>query len=354
MANSNIRRKKKKARRKKRVDKKKILNRVKEERQKNSIVFRIDEYDKSIVSKDFVSAITKELQNIRLDDRQLFTKGEELFYKAGMEAGFKQAFDMMIQSIPGDSKNSTFTHLTTKIGQTIYKKLLDRGILLSYIPFNDANITPSGKEFIVTFDALLKRKTNWGTVHYSPLKPKINVDGQEYIVAFSKHAVERICERTVGYWETYNGSGDCFAYLKKCKKYDLLTMEHGNNEQQFITFYETCAPNFASYTYLEKVIDNIEPGKSYCYRVGYCPLGFQDGFACSKTLLTPGMSGTPENHLIKNSNLDNAHERKLRNAVQDVISKKQWVATGNLEAIKWFHDNGIPQVLEVRDELFED
>ena len=188
-------------------------------------------------------------------------------------------------------------------------------MLLQYIPYNDVLISPKEDEFIIIFDALLRHKTEWGYVYYSQLKPKIVIDESEYIVAFSRHAVERISERCVGQYDQYAGAGDAFAFLSNCSKFDMIPQGSNGNSNYLITFYDMCSPGFAAYDYLKGVKDDVNGDREYCYRVGYCPISLNDGFASSKTLLTPGMRGTPEDYLLKRAGIGRREETEIRKSV---------------------------------------
>jgi hypothetical protein len=189
-------------------------------------------------------------------------------------------------------------------------------------------------------------------VYYSQLKPKVLIDNNEYIVAFSRHAVERICERCVGQYDHYAGAGDAFAFLSSCSKFDVIPQGPNGNRNYLITFYDSCVPGFTEYKYLKGVKDDVNDYREYCYRVGYCPVSLNQGFASSKTLLTPGMRGTPEDFLLKRSGIGRMEKIEIRKSVERTISKRIWAFEQDFSAMKWFHDNGVPQVMEIDTPLF--
>ena len=48
---------------------------------------------------------------------------------------------------------------------------------------------------VIQFSSLLKERTSGGIVDYSEMKPKFELDGKQWTVGFSDHAIKRICER---------------------------------------------------------------------------------------------------------------------------------------------------------------
>lgn len=342
----------KKVRRRKRVETRQKKAIITSERKENSIKFSVAEYDKNVVSNNFVSEVLTTLRDLRLNDRRFFSKQEEDFWKLVKKHGFQERLDFLLKDLPYENRNLAMHNYLMKIGTIVFSILKQKNKLLQYIPYNDVVITPVGDEFKIIFDALLRHKTEWGYVYYSQLKPKIIIDDNEYIVAFSRHAVERISERCVGQYDQYAGAGDAFAFLSDCLKFDVIPQGSNGNRNYLITFYEMCAPGYSTYGYLEGVKDDVNDYKEYRYRVGYCPISLSEGFASSKTLLTPGMRGTPEDFLLKKSDLEKSEEIEIRKSVERMIMKKIWAFEQDFSAIKWFHDNGVPQVMEIDEPLF--
>jgi hypothetical protein len=174
----------------------------------------------------------------------------------------------------------------------------------------------------------------------------------EWVVAFSKHALEQICERTVYNWRTYGGHGDAFAFFENCVYFEDCTAERG--EPSFVV-YNSCVPHFASWNYVAQVLENPVPGRQYYYRVGYCPVSFHGNMAKAITLLVPGMrkqKGTPEGKLIERSGLPPAEIARLQAKVERQKSMKELEDSGDYSLIKWFHKKGIPQVVPIEHDVF--
>ena len=84
--------------------------------------------------------------------------------------------------------------------------------LLKYIPFNDVRFFQVGHHILVTFDSLLRTK---GERRDSLLLAEAHdrIDGEKKLVAFSKHAIDRMCDRIKTHWKMYGALGDLFGFL---------------------------------------------------------------------------------------------------------------------------------------------
>jgi hypothetical protein len=340
-------------RRKKRVDKRNRAIALKQSDESNKINFSIDPFNLDIIPEKFVVDVRNCLQSIRLNDRELFSKRGEMIFKAIQNFGIEN-YMQGVEKVDANQMQSHIDYILFEMGGALFKKLQEKNILLNYIPFTHVNIVPNNDHFVLVFRALLRHKTKYGTVYYSSLKPTIKINNNDYIVGFTRHATQRICERAIFDWQTYSGTNNAFIYLDRYIKFDLVEDSGSYGRKYFITFYEKCSHESGTMIYLNEVLNKNVNDFNYCFRIGYCPIGLNDNFACAITLLTPGMKGTPEDYLIKNANLPFEKERKIRNDVQDMISKNIWLEKENFEAIKWFHQNGIPQVISVNEKIYQE
>lgn len=131
-----------------------------------------------------------------------------------------------------------------------------------------------GLGFILSVHPLKDEPTPFGTAYYSPHEPRIEIDGQSYIVAFSKHALNRSCERYSDFSSTMDR---------------MLTI-----------LYVLSTKKFTWVTYHDRVLVEIFRQESEVfYRWGYCPITLQGRFAVAQTALLTGMKDTPEENIIK-------------------------------------------------------
>ena len=73
--------------------------------------------------------------------------------------------------------------LSCKIGQTIFD-LIGEKELRRWIPHHDIQFMLTGSRIMVLFRSLMTAQGKGGTTYYSRRKPKIEVDGKEYIIGF--------------------------------------------------------------------------------------------------------------------------------------------------------------------------
>jgi hypothetical protein len=151
-----------------------------------------------------------------------------------------------------------------------------------------------------------------------------------------------------------------FAYLEQCVYFEpcgLLNTDDSGNPQLAVSFYDICDNDrFWSWEYVKQVLgeDKLTPNKgSPYYRVGYCPayLDEDGGFIKLGSLLFPGYRQTPEYGLLMASSLPQAEKDKLADLAvkQDTNTLR---ATNDLSAVKWFHENTVPQVIQTSETIY--
>ena len=378
---------KKAEKRKKRLQRKKKSQNRKEKLATNlleindSLNFVYKPYNEGSVSKDFVIEVTRILKGFRLSDRSVFTEAQAHFFQSVKERGIDFAIN---DAVIADHKNLTsklsgtdhrefsnkiqfknvkdpvtkhnfkilFTFLLADI---VLAELKKQHLLEKYVPFNVAYIIPIGKSFRVFFNGMLTKKMdNAPPIYYSKHKPTIEINGEKLLIGFSRHAIHRICERCVGDWGTNGGATDAFAFFNSCIYFELYEDDTRRENQYYFTFYQTCADGFFSGMYPRMILDNFDPTKTYYYRIGYCPIVVNGNFACGKTMLPPGMRGTPEDKLLRKSNLSREEKHKIYKSAENAFSFSGLAKSQDFTGLKWFHDNGVPQIVELPENPYID
>jgi len=244
-------------------------------------------------------------------------------------------------------------HWNLNLGEAVFRKIPEAD-LRKYLPVNDVCFRYIRQMIVVKFRSLLQVGRGEYAFYYSRRKPTVEVDGKRYVVAFSKHAIDRIGERISSRWLTYAGLGDLYSFFDECVFFETCTLH--KNCLGF-TFYDICGDKrFFKYQHVEKVlgIENLDPkkGEPY-YRVGYCPADLIDGkFIKAKTLLFPGFSKTPEYGLLQRSRLTEEKKTQLRELATKSDADTLF-ETKDFSALKWFHDNGIPQVIQTTRRVYD-
>lgn len=324
---------------------------------------RRDQYPKIFVDPtngdpEFVELVKSSLVGIDFDDRTLFQGGERTFYKLLRQYGFPYALQclkeaMQVRLDSGDEFGRVGqTQMLMGFGQLLLDRIseTDRRRLM---PFNDMHVKFEGREIVVMFSSLLSSPGDKGRIYYGRQTPTIEFEGKQWNVGFSRHAIERICERINPRYIHYGASGDAHALFADCVYFEPV-MLHG--QQPGFTFWDMCfGPPFVQYsTYVEGILgnDNVDAKKGECYyRVGYCPVVFEGNFAKAKTFLYPGYTTTPEYGLALRTRLGRAEKDLLLRQATTQIGDDV-ILNDSTEAIKWFHDHGIPQVVQMKHNVF--
>lgn len=298
--------------------------------------FIFADYDKNIVSGEFVSAVKAELAAFDYECPKHVGDRDRLIFKNIKKFGIDAVEKMLSGNIPEDKQKIFKPYYQMYVGTWVYKNLQAKGLLHNFLPYHDCQLTLDQNHHI-RFNALSLVNTPKGRAYFSSKSPKIDVDGGQFIVAFSRHALERIAERCVFDWMRYGGAGDVFAYINHCTYYELCTVTHDEEIVPAFTFYDICTPGFASHKYVDELILAPDNNMHYHYRVGYCPIGFYKNYARAITLLTPGMKGTPEWTLLNTiKNVDKKLE--IEKGVQNITSFKALMETNDFSAVRWFHE----------------
>ena len=241
------------------------------------------------------------------------------------------------------------------IGHAVFSHIPDE-VKRSFLPMNDVQFIYHDDVIVVNFRSLLTQKSSGGKTYYSRYKPTIDFGGKKYIVGFSTEALKRVCERRGMDPLRYVDLGEAYAYFEDCQYFEPCTLRDGCRA---FSFFDECShhsPQLASSQRLlsEKILSpkEVDPtkGKLY-YRVGYCPVVFDQGFAKAKTLLFPGFKQTPEYEKLDKADMPREKKRRLQRLATNSDMSSLW-ETGDVSALKWFHHNGVPQVTQTTKPLF--
>jgi hypothetical protein len=134
---------------------------------------------------------------------------------------------------------------------------------------------------------------------------------------------------------------DCFL-----DNYDPTILAHPNEYAEYII-----GPSWVA---LKSLIKDHLDAKFY-YRVGYCPYAHSGRKIVIKTLLPPGYKNTPEYGLVcqlkKNSDERQALISRTRNwTIDSAIGTDE--SGPDYGLLRWFHRNGIPQVVAIQGSVF--
>jgi hypothetical protein len=292
----------------------------------------------------FVELIRRTLRDLDFRDRTVFHRRETEFLtwiKQSPEIVISELMQGIVQC------NHNAIYLANMVGHKVFS-CIPSDQLRQWIPFHDVRFLMAGDRIIVEFQSLEQSRGQFGTVYFSPKHPTVNIDGKTLVVGWSKHAIERTCERLGPRWDSYLGLGDVFAFFHGCRRFDSCQLNGGRDVG--FTFYDKCLQGFFSGHVAEQVLGEFP--KRNCYqRVGNCPVVIDAHFAKATTLLYPGYVGTPEYGLI----LRNGMPGMTRPQVVELASRMtrhELETKQDYSLIKMFHDNGIPQIIETDEDYY--
>lgn len=348
-----------KRRAKKNVEqKKRSEKRRREQARKNRYpIVRIDPAGSGLVDTAFVAAVQTAVASLDFDDPTAFCDADRAFHRVLREEGKHGAFryvrEQQLQLFEcGHPIAPVVDHLLMmSYGTQLFERIPEE-TRRKFLPFNDVRVDFEGHEIVLRFAAMRRKSTDGGTAFYGRHQPKIHLLGKEWTVAFSRHAVEQICNRLNPRYLTYAAAGDVHALLNHCVFYEPQILHP--NQPSFVLWDICSTPeNLKHEVYVNGVLgqENVvaDGGKCY-YRVGYCPVVFEKHFAVAKTFLCPGFLNTPEYGLVRSSKMSALDKELLLHSASSMDIRH--VADEGIESLKWFHDHGVPQVIQMKHTVF--
>ena len=320
--------------------------------------FPQSEADIAHVDPEFVAAVTETAKRLNFRDRALFDEVDVRFHRTMKSSGFNAAMAELEERVAGldddgQSNARKILYITMlKPGLAIFDILKRKGLLDRRVPYCDFQVRHVDVDFAITFDALLKTRTSHGAAHHSRRRPVMEIGGRLLTPAFTRHAVERAVQRLVMELD-YMWAGDVFSFFSMNTHSEPVSLNGGRDAG--FSMWAVCGGEscFTHEAYAKACLgDAYAEGRNYYYRIGYFPVAVDGEFACAKTCLTPGLVGTPEEELLRRSKISKTLEERLWAGVRNTETAKRLAETGDFSAIKWFHENGIPQVREFDQDVF--
>jgi hypothetical protein len=277
---------------------------------------------------EFVEAVKKAYADIDFRDGSLFEPFEQEAFRV-VASGGRATY---VRDL------GEYIRLKLNLGNQVYKRIPN---LLDFIPYHDALLLTAKGHMVATFRSLKKAKGEGGTCYYSPYEPTVEVDGQKLVVAFSRHAIEQVCDRVSATWPSYGAAGDVFGVFYQCLDFEVCRLPRGGLA---FTFFDECREGHWQRKLARQVLgEKYNRKEDYCYRVGYCPAVVEGRFLKAKTLLYPGFSDTPEAELVRRA-WQPREEREEVLKLTGLMTAKWMAHADNFSVLGWFQDNGVEQV----------
>jgi hypothetical protein len=308
----------------------------------------------------FVQLVTSILECFDFDDPTKCGEDERHFYKAIRELGAEVVYDKIMDFHDGSAVGQArINHLAGQLGRYVIDSLTPTQ-KEQFLPFNDVLIQPTGDALFVRISSLDRIRRGGWEFYCSPLRPRLTVEGGPK-VAFARHVIERVCERLETYWRTYAGLGDAHAYFAHCRYFEpvlIRSKETGKFTQPAFSLFQSCFlkdlhPQMFSVPQAmwQRLARYSHPEKDWYYRVGYCPYDLVDGYAVAKTFLLPGFRATPEYVKLKACNVESSRKKEWLKRAESETFHNIYDPV-DLEMIRWFHENSVPQVVTFDTSVF--
>jgi len=320
-------------------------------------VFKIHEEDGD---PKFIKVVQDALAKIYESDFKILDEDDRHFFRRLKSFGVSFALGRYILETHNKFDISSLPDDEQYLGiicNNLCEKIMDNipeGLKPQFFPFNAFRICYRDNQVGVSFERLLIALGDAGLIFYSKRRPQIEFKDQSFVVGFSKHAIARVCERLAPDFFTYPGLAKAFHFFSFCVYFKPIYLP--NKQPAFVLFSKYGGPNDSRINreFLESLgSKDFDPLKGeWCRVLGYCPVVFESGFAVAKTFLIPGFTSTPEYDRLLNSHLPhNEKERFIRLAKDSVTEELD--DSEKFEVFKWFHDNGVPQVMQVSQQVFD-
>jgi len=312
-------------------------------------------YEQNAAPFDLLRAVKRAVSTAVSRQSKVFNADQLLFLRGAKSHGFKRVVSAISDvTVPTDDiaeQKLAFAHAISPelLANTVFEGL-PAEVRTAYFPTNAFRILygrPRPNEILVVFDSLEPVKIpSWGTA-YRSRAARLMIDGAPRVVAFMRHAIDRIAERSVGFPGSYLGSRLTFhaisgqaAIMDQCQ---LRTGEHAIR-----LWVRIQADDESPVGRIPAAVLGQEPtaGAEFCYLAGYCPVVFHGrDIAAAKTLLAPGMKGTPEASILDYTKLDLRTQKRVQSKIDDQSFRQLFDdSEDGLDVMRVFHTNGFEQV----------
>jgi len=310
---------------------------------------------------EFVSIVERVVEEFDFEDPDICSHTNQLVFQSLRKEGVKATTNRIEttvaagieQGLPkGKMEDELLYPLLMLLGDWIFEQLPEP-CRLKPLPFHYFFVAPVENYLVISFAFLPSVTGEHGRIYHSPLEPTVPFGGGNWKVGFSRHAIERICERICPTPEIgYAQFNVCAMYCRHYTYFEPLELPDGQHAIRLLDYCDR-GGDAAAHPYVRDVLgqtSTVGADSTLGYVLGYCPVSFEGPRAVAKTFLYPGYSNTPEDHLVRTTAMSSAKRRELLALASHNNLHRVYRERG-LEAIKWYHDNGVPQVFPIQQEL---
>jgi hypothetical protein len=318
-----------------------------------AIEFKADEG----VHPAFLAAVEQAVKAFRYDDETMCPIAARDFYKVIRKVGWDETIDQWIAAQANGARNATtmsyaVQFMSTHLGNWLFKQVPD-AVKQDALPYSIFT-TQLGKETIVVqMRAIHKTKGVGGSIFYSQYNAAspLPLAGGEYPLGFSRHAIDQLCLREHNPVVSYRAALHVHEVLSDWTCIEVCKLTDGTPA---VSLFSVCGPpTSVTYNlYAKKLlgVTSVDWAKElFAYRLGYCPIVVDNGFAKALTFLYPGYRNTPERMaIVRSRDLANAKRVKWLGYI-DKMSVDSLGSEEHGHVVEWFHRHAAVQVYRESD-----
>ena len=354
----------KKEDRKKQKKKLKEQKRAAERRQYIAAIQRANRYPRIRVfptggDPEFVAEIERLVNEFSFDDPECCPETLRVHYKTIAELGLQHYFSIVNEQAYAEYPDRAVREAVVErhlmdvylhFGSWLYQELPSR-FKEAEPPLYYFHTLLAGSSIEVRCELLEAVGEPENLLYIPPDEPTVVMQGAKWKVGLYHHALERMCRRLqLVTPRTYADYLHLHTVLNdKMLAYEPVTLTNGSEALRVDMEMPLTTAFFDYYARFTKKIlglpeTHVFSERDVMYRVlGYLPMQVQGRYARAKTFLLPGFTKTPECELARRKAATPA-ERLLLQAMTDEEKRTGDIQGETIEAIKWYHDNGVPQV----------
>lgn len=340
-----------------------------------------------IVDKNLVKLIMESAQKVDFEEiRQNIPAeydGIREFLKNLHKYGFLNAYQMLTETLfpPNSTEkykkdnsgwivrraNKLVTILLINLGDHILRQNHDE--IASFWPNQGFRLIYTHATIGIVFQRMLKTKGDDGNFLFQPIHTQhVEWNNRKINVSYTHHALERLIDRFTDpsktdrhYYTRYVGLYEFFIYSKYRFVKGLKILKEKGETEPYLQFYfpieldywamqqdfevdlHTLTNLNGENPFYEDKTKVIRPFQVYTTCVG-CPCAINEysGRVICITSLIPGHYPSPEHQVFrKNKVTSKKQQEELRHRYFGTVHMK---SDGYLEALKFFHENGYPQL----------
>jgi hypothetical protein len=321
--------------------------------------FRIDA---SEATSDIVAMVNAGISELDSCYTKIFEEDVIVFMGNHVRNGWTDMVNSCAASIEDMTREEVERGLVHMLDSTLGNGILRCApghLVRRALPVSCYTLQPAERHWDIRCRSLRSLKTKHGCLYQSPHQPTIQLNDQPLQVSFTRHALTQLADRITPKWEHYYiGQVYVFGFLYECVYFETTILSTG---QPAFVVYNSC---LRTGKHMKECMRELLKAKTdkelarYYYKVGYCPINKEGELAVAKTFLTPGYWQTPERQTIPRGRQRGKNASLLRDIEQACDEGINTISVASCErtrnAVKWFHNHGVPQVKKIEQEVFRD